>query len=66
MKKLIYKKMLDAGWARDDANELRMVIEEHLEDEGNKITSANVDPKEVNVKFSDGTKLTYKELKAYE
>ena len=63
MKKLIYDNMLNADWARDDANELRMVIEKHLEDEGNKITSANVDPKEVNVKFSNGTKLTYKERK---
>lgn len=59
MKKLIYRKMLDAGWPRDDVNEFARAIDEGLED-GSKISSANIDPKEVNVKFDSGMKLTLK------
>jgi len=62
MKKLIYDNMLNAKWARDDANAFMQEIDIVLES-GTKITSANIDPKEVNVKFNDGTRLTYKELK---
>jgi hypothetical protein len=59
MKKLIYKNMLNAGWSRDDANDLMKAIDKRLED-GEKITSSNLDPLGVSVKFDSGAKITIK------
>lgn len=59
MKETIYKKILDASWPRDNANKLKRVIEEHLEN-GVKIASANIDSSEINIRFDNGTVLTYR------
>lgn len=58
MKKLLLRKMRDAKWKKEDIEEFKTIIEGPI-DESVKISSANVDPKTVNVKFSNGTRLTY-------